>query len=122
MREPRPAAGIALAVAAALVAVAASGYFLAGEFRKHVRVGDADIERIGVFTRGRIAWGDVAKITYNPMSKSFFLVGRDGTRLWIYESFEGVADVAELALRNLPRGVLAAAPHVREELEELAAS
>jgi hypothetical protein len=120
MQEPRSASSVAVAVAAALAAVAVSVYFFAGEFRKRIRVGDAEIERIGVFTRGRLAWGDVAKITYNPTSKSFFLVGRDGTRLWIYESFEGVADFAELALRNVPPGVLAATPYVRDELRELA--
>jgi predicted permease len=121
MRE-RGAAGIALPTAAALVAVAVAAYFFVGEVRKRVRVGDAGIERIGVFTRRRLAWGDVEKIAYNPTSKSFFLVGSDGTRLWIYESFEGVGDFAEMALRNLPPTVLTAVPYVREELEELAAT
>jgi hypothetical protein len=121
MRE-RGAGNVALAAAAALAACAVSGYFFAGEVRKRIRVGEGGIERLGVFTRRRLAWGDVDKISYNPMGKSFFLVGRDGTRLWIYESFEGVGDFAELALRHLPPAVLAATPHVREELEDLAAA
>jgi hypothetical protein len=120
MRE-RAAAQVALAALAALLAFAFAAYFFASEFRARVRVGDGDIERVGVLGRRRLAWGDVQKITYNPTTKSFFLLGKDGTRLWIYESFEGIGDFAELALRNLPPALLAGEAYVREELEELAA-
>jgi hypothetical protein len=119
MRE-RAAGQVTLAAVAALVGLAFSAYFFASEFRMRVRVGDGDIERIGVLGRRRLAWGDVQKITYNPTTKSFFLAGKDGTRLWIYESFEGIGDFAELALRNLPPALLASSGYVREELEELA--
>ncbi len=120
MRESGPGGRI-LATATTLVALAVSGYFFAAEARKRVRVDEAAIDRIGVFTHRRLPWSDVAKIAYNPTSRWFFVVGRDGTRIWIYESFEGVGDFAELALSRLPPAVLAADASVREELAELAA-
>lgn len=118
----RGVAGLAVAVAATAAAFAVSGYFFVAEFRKRIRVDDAGIERVGVFTRHRLAWSDVTKIAYNPTSHWFFVVGKDGTRIWVYESFEGVADFAEAALQNVPAPVLAAGLYVREELEELAAA
>jgi hypothetical protein len=114
--------GLALAIPVTLAAFAASAYFFAAEFRKRVRVDDAGLERIGVFTRRRLAWSDVTKIAYNPWSHWFFVVGKDGTRIWVYESFEGVADFAEAALQHVPPQVLAAGLYVREELEDLAAA
>ena len=120
-RDTGPA-GRAFALVTTAVAFAVSAYFFAAEFRKRVRIDDRGLERVGVFTRRRLAWSDVAKIAYNPMSRWFFLVGNDGTRIWVYESFEGVADFAEAALENVPPAVLAAGAYVREELEELAAA
>ncbi len=113
--------GLVLANFVTLAAFGVSGYFFAAEVRKRIRVDDAAIERIGVFTRRRLAWGDVEKIAYNPTSRWFFIVGRNGARIWIYEAFEGIGDFAEVALRNLPPAVLAAGLYVREELEDLAA-
>ena len=113
--------GLAFASVIALAAFAVSGYFFVAEARKRLRVDDFGMERIGVFTRRRLAWRDVEKIAYNPTSRWFFVVGKDGTRMWVYESFEGVGDFAELALRGVPPAVLAAEPYAREELEELAA-
>jgi len=121
MRE-RGALGLALATAVILAMFGVSAYFFAAEAKKRVLVDDAGIEHIGVFTRRRLPWGDVQKIAYNPTSRWFFLLGRDGTRIWIYESFEGVGDFAEVALRKLPPAVLAGDPYVREELEDLAAT
>jgi hypothetical protein len=112
--------GLALAVATTLVALGVSAYFFAAEVRKRLRIDDFGIERIGVFTRRRLAWRDVEKIAYNPTSRWFFVVGKDGTRIWVYEAFEGVADFADAALQHVPPQVLAAGLYVREELEELA--
>ncbi len=113
--------GLAFATLVAVAAFAVSGYFFVAEARKRVRIDDFGMERIGVFTRRRLAWRDVEKIAYNPTSHWFFVLGSDGTRIWIDESFEGVGDFAELALRSVAPAVLEAGRYVREELEELAA-
>jgi hypothetical protein len=115
-------AGLALAIATTAAAFGVSAYFFAAEVRKRLRIDDFGLERVGVFTRRRVAWRDVEKIGYNPTSRWFFLVAKDGTRIWVYEAFEGVADFAEAALRHVRPEVLAAGLYVREELEELAAS
>ncbi len=112
--------GLILASSVTLAVFGVSAYFFAAEVRKHVRVDDVAIERVGVLTRRRIVWGDVEKIAYNPTSRWFFIIGRNGGRIWIYEAFEGIGDFAEAALRNLPPAVLAAGLYVRDELEELA--
>jgi hypothetical protein len=118
---PAPGAGgLAFSVLVSAAAFAVSAYFFVAEAKKRLRVDDSAIERVGVFTRRRVRWSDVEKIAYNPTSRWFFLQGRDGTRVWVYEAFEGVGDFAELALRNLPPAVLAAGLYVREELEDLA--
>jgi predicted permease len=117
----RGAFGLAFSSAIALAAFAVSGYFFVAEARKRIRIDDFGMERIGVFTRRRVAWRDVEKIAYNPTGRWFFVLGKDGTRVWVYESYEGVGDFAELALRSVPPAVLAAQPYVREELEDLAA-
>jgi hypothetical protein len=118
----RGASGIWIAIAATAAAFAGSAYFFAAEFRKRVRVDDFGLERIGVFTRRRLAWRDVTKIAYNPWSHWFYVVGKDGTKIWVYESFEGVADFAEAVLQHVPPQVIAASLYVREELEDLAAA
>lgn len=121
LRE-RGIAGLVLAVAAALAAFLVSGYFFAAEAVKRLRVDGQGVERLGVLTRVSLAWADVERITYNPTSRWFVLLGRNGARIWVGESFEGVGDFAEAALRELPPAAFAKDPYVREELEELAAA
>lgn len=121
MRE-RGAPGLGLAAALALAALGVSAYFFAAEARKRMRVDEDGLERIGVLTRRRLAWADVEKIAHNPTSRWFVLLGRSGARIWISESFEGVGDFAEMALRKLPPAAFADDRYVREELEDLSAA
>lgn len=106
-------------LAAGGLAVLAWG--VVAERRRCIRVDAWGVERRGVFTQRRIAWGDVAKLGHNPTALWFFLVGKDGSRIWIAQTAYGIADFADIALVRLPRALLDADPDVREALEETAA-
>lgn len=116
--NPAGAAAVSMVILAGLVA---SGWLFASEWRSRLRADDAGLERIGVATRRRVAWAQVAKITYNPTGPWFFLTVADGSHLWLPENLEGMGDLAQLALARLPAAVLRANPHAREALEEIAA-
>jgi hypothetical protein len=105
----------------ALIGATAGGYLLALEARGRIRVDDFSIEKLGAFTRKRATWHDVAKLTYNPMNRWFFLTLTSGGRLYVVEGMNGIADFAELALQRLPPAVLAACPDAVEVLKDLAA-
>jgi len=102
--------------------LAAGGYLLALEARGRIRLDDRSIEKVGAFTRRKAAWEEVAKLTFNPVSNWFFLTLRGGTRLYVVEGLDGIADFAALALQRLPPAVLAASPDAAEALRELAGS
>jgi hypothetical protein len=106
----------------AAIGAGAGGYLLALEARARIRVDDQGIERVGAFTTRRAAWSDVAKVTFNPVNNWFFLTLTRGGRLYFVEGLDGIADFAEIALRRLPREVLAASPDAAEALRDLASS
>lgn len=116
--NPAGAAAVSMVVVAGLVA---SGWLFASEWLSRIRADDAGLERIGVATRRRVAWAQVAQIAYNPTGPWFFLTVADGSHLWLPENLEGMGDLAQLALARLPPAVLRANPHAREALEEIAA-
>jgi hypothetical protein len=76
---------------------------------------------VGALRRIRVAWGEVVKLDYNAANRWFFLTARGGRRIYVAEALEGIADFAELALRQLPPPTLAASPDAAEALRDLAA-
>ncbi len=98
------------------------GYLLALEARGNIRIDDFTIEKVGALRRRQSTWNDVAKLTYNPVNSWFFLTLASGSRVYVVEGMNGIADFAEIALRRLPPGVLAASPDAVEALRDLAAS
>lgn len=113
--------GAALVSMVILAGLGTSLWLFASEFRARIRADDAGLERVGVATRRRYAWADVARIVYNPTGPWFFLTNADGSHLWLPDNLEGMGDLAQLALRCLPPAVLRESPNAREALEELAA-
>ena len=95
-------------------------WLFASEWLARIRVDAAGLERVGVATRRKVAWDDVAEIVYNPTGPWFFLTIADGSHLWLPENLEGIGDLAQMALAHLPPAVLRANPHAREALEEIA--
>ena len=113
--------GAALVSLVVLGGLAASLWLFASEWRARIRADDAGLERVGVATRRRFAWADVARIVYNPTGPWFFLTIADGRHLWLPDNLEGMGDLAQLALARLPPAVLQANPHARRALEHIAA-
>jgi hypothetical protein len=103
-----------------LVGALAGGYLLALEARGKIRIDDFTIEKVGAFTRKRSSWHDVAKLTYNPVNNWFFLTLSSGTRIYVVEGLDGIADFADVALQRLPPAVLVANPEATEALRDLA--
>jgi hypothetical protein len=103
-----------------VAAVAASGYLFGLEARGALRFSPTTIEKIGVFKRVTARWGDVAKLSFNPMNNWFYLTLADGRRIYVTEGSNGLGDFAELALAHLPRAVLEASPEAVEALEDAA--
>jgi hypothetical protein len=104
-----------------LAGLAVFALFAASETRRYVKVDQGSIEACNVFGRKRVAWNDVGRISYNHMSFWFFLTGKDGSKIWVPESWNGVGDFAELALAHLPEAVLdadAVSRDAREMLKE----
>lgn len=98
------------------------GWLLLLEARGCLRVDDAGLERVGALSRRRAAWGDVAKITFNPVSNWFFMTLAGGGRIYVTEGHDGIASFAELALQRLPPKVLADNPDAAQALREVAES
>jgi len=114
------AGGLVFAGAVTALALGFSAHQFAAAFRHRLLVDERGIERVGVFTRRRVAWGEVAKVTYNPRNRWFFLTARDGMHLWLDETLDGMGDFAALALSRLPAEALQGDRIAREVLEELA--
>ncbi len=98
------------------------GYLLALVARGRIRVDEAGIEKVGAVTTRRAAWGEVTKVTFNPMNSWFFLTLARGGRIYVVDGLEGIGDFAEIALRRLPPEVLAAAPDAEEALRDLSST
>ncbi len=109
---------VSLAVAAGLLVVA---YFVAAELRTQVRVDARGVVRVDPFRQRGIGWEDVERIAYNGVSRWFFLVGKDGTRLWVPENWAGIGDLAEEALARIRPAVIDADSATKEALEQLVA-
>lgn len=112
---------LGMALAAALLALGAwlVLWLTAAEFRQHLTVDAATIERVFVVTTLRVRWSEVERISWNPASRWFFIVAA-GAWLWVPVDFDGIADFAELALDALPPAVLQASLEARHALESLA--
>lgn len=113
--------GRVLGLVMALCAAAAAGWLLALEVRGCIRLDEAGIERVGPLRRRRVAWADVARVTFNPSNNWFFLTGPGGRTVYFGEGLDGIVTFAEYALRRLPPKVLEASPEAEEALQELAA-
>jgi hypothetical protein len=104
----------------ALAALGASGYLFGLELRGRLRFSESTIERHGVFNKLTARWTDVTKITFNSMNNWFFLTLATGQRIYVTEGTNGLGDFGELALKHLPKAVLAASPEAVEALEDAA--
>jgi len=92
---------------------------LVAAFRRHVAVTDEGMERVGVFTRRRVPWGDVARFAYNPQRRWFFVTTRDRRHLWLEADVDGMGDFATIALARLAPQTLREEPLAEEALELL---
>jgi hypothetical protein len=122
LAEWRPGAemnGVVLGTLMGLLGVFAAGTLWLFEARGRLVLDDAGLTRIGPLGQVRAAWGDVQKLTFNPVNNWFFLTLASGHRVYVTEGLEGIADFAELALQRLPGPVLAASPEAAEELRDL---
>jgi hypothetical protein len=120
-RRSGGALGFAFAALVVTGGLAATGWCLGNEFRRRTLVDEDGIDAIGVFSRKKVRWANVARFTYNPQNRWFFLVSGTGERLWIWEDLVGIGDFAELALAHLPPAVLGTDPNARQVLDEIAA-
>ncbi len=109
---------VSVAIAAGLGVVA---YFAIAERRTQVRVDARGVVRVDPFRQRGIAWEDVERIAYNGVSRWFFLVGKDGTRVWVPENWAGIGDLAEDALARIRPAVIDADPVTKDALLQLAA-
>jgi hypothetical protein len=107
---------------ATLAPLAVALHQFVAAFRQGFVVDEFGITRVGVLTKRRVRWGDVAKFVYNPMNRWFFVTVADGSHLWVPVETHGIADFAGIALLRLPAKALREDPLAREALEELAAS
>lgn len=106
----------------ALAGLIAGGYLVALEVRGSIRLDDAHILKTGAVRRRMVAWGEVVRITFNPVNNWFFVTGPGGKTIYFGEGLDGLGTFAEYALRRLPPKVLEASPEAEEALEELARS
>lgn len=114
--------GLILGAVMGLAGLVAGGYLLGLELRGCIRLDDVRIEKIGPMGRRQLSWGEVARITFNPVNNWFFLTGPGGKTVYFGEGLDGIATFAEYALRRLPPKVLEASPEAEEALQELANS
>ncbi|MBI5066821.1 MAG: PH domain-containing protein [Deltaproteobacteria bacterium] len=122
LTEWRPGAessGLVLGTLMGLLGIAGAGTLYLFEIRGRLVLDDVGLTRIGPLGQVRAAWGDVRKVTFNPVNNWFFLTLASGHRVYVTEGLEGIADFAELALAHLPRPVLEASPEAAEELRDL---
>jgi PH (Pleckstrin Homology) domain-containing protein len=112
--------GAAASVLAAMAALAVAVHQFVAAFRSRFLVDEFGLSRIGVLTRRRIRWGEVARVAFNPVNRWFFLTTADGTHLWIPIDANGIGDFAVLALARLPPSTLSADALARDALRDLA--
>jgi hypothetical protein len=103
-----------------LAGLISGGYLMLLEVRGSLRLDERSIEKVGAVRSRRLAWAEVARLSFNPVNHWFFLTGQDGRTIYFAEGLDGIGDFAEVALARLPRPVLEASPDAREALEELA--
>ncbi len=113
-------AGLVEISVATLAAAGVSGHQLVAAFRKRLVVDEFGLARVGVFTRRRVSWHEVARVAYNPVNRWFFLTAADGSHVWVSIDTHGIGDFAEIALARLPAAALEKDALAREALEELA--
>jgi hypothetical protein len=106
---------------AVVLGFAVFAYFLAAERRMLVRVDERGVARVGPLREKHVAWGEVRTITYNGVSRWFYLTGPAGIRLWIPENLAGIGDFADLALARVSPAAIPADGATREALEQLVA-
>jgi hypothetical protein len=114
--------GLVLGGVMALAGLVSGGYLLALELRGCIRLGEAGIEKYGALGTRQVGWGEVARITFNPVNNWFFLTGPGGKTIYFGEGLDGIGTFADYALRRLPPKVLEASPEAEEALHELAKS
>jgi hypothetical protein len=117
---PEARAGALAGTALAALVGAFAVLELVAAFRRHVAVSEEGLLRVGVFTRRRVAWGDVVRLAYNPGRRWFFLTTRDRRHLWLEVDVDGMGDFAAIALERLAPQTLSAEPMAEEALELLA--
>lgn len=115
-------AGMVATVLATLAALAFAAHQFVSAFRSRFVVDEFGVSRIGVLTRRRIRWGEVARVVFNPMNRWFFITTAGGTHLWVPVDTHGIGDFAAVALVRLPPAALTADENARDALEDLAAA
>ncbi|MGA8892017.1 MAG: PH domain-containing protein [Anaeromyxobacteraceae bacterium] len=118
-KEGLSAPGVAVVALVVLAGLAVSAYFLLANQRMRVRVDDGGVERIDPLRSRRMAWADVERISYNGVSRWFFLAGPAGLKLWVPESMAGIGDFAEVALARVRPEVLKGDDGTHDALEQL---
>jgi hypothetical protein len=113
--------GAALTVLAAGAALAVAAHQFASAFKSRFVVDEFGLSRVGVLTRRRIRWGEVARVAFNPVNRWFFFTTASGSHLWIPVDANGIGDFAVLALARLPRSALSDDALARDALQDLAA-
>ena len=106
----------------AAMGLVSGGYLLGLELRGRILLDEARIEKHGALGRRLFPWGEVERITFNPVNNWFFLTGPGGKTIYVGEGLDGIGTFAEFALRRLPPRVLEASPQAEEALQELARS
>jgi hypothetical protein len=114
--------GLVLGAVMGLAGIVSGGYLLALELRGCIRLREAGIEKQGALGSRQVGWGEVARITFNPVNNWFFLTGPGGKTIYFGEGLDGIGTFADYALRRLPPKVLEASPEAEEALQELAKS
>lgn len=115
-------AGMAATALATLAAVAFAAHQFVAAFRTRFVVDEFGVSRIGVLTRRRVRWGEVARVVFNPMNRWFFITTAGGAHLWVPVDTHGIGDFAAVALVRLPPAALTADENARDALEDLAAA
>lgn len=113
--------GIILGSLMGLLGLAGAGTLYLLEARARLVIDEEGLTRVGPWRQVRAPWGDVQKLTYNPVNNWFFMTLRSGHRVYVTEGLDGIVDFAEVALARLPRPVLDAAPDAVAELKDVAA-
>lgn len=121
-REGTGVLSVAATVLATLAALAVAVHQFTAAFRGRFVVDEFGLSRIGVLTRRRMRWGEVASVVFNPVNRWFFLTAADGTHLWVPVDTHGIGDFAAVALARLPHAALTADENARDALEDLAAA